>query len=70
MRYIATGRVHPERADVHIAPCSWTGQDGHEVTVSCEASQITVVLKDAPVDGYVAAYLMAEHVARRRLPWS
>src|SRR5262249_27372249 len=34
------------------------------ITVTCEASQLTVVLKDAPVDGYIAAFLMAEHVAQ------
>ena len=64
MRYVATGRVHPERANVNTGRFSWTSQDGYEITLTCEASQLTVVLENAPVDGYVAAFLMAKHWAQ------
>jgi hypothetical protein len=65
MRYIATGRVHPERADVTMMPpLVWMGQDGSKITLSCASSQLTVVLDDPPVDGFFAAFLQAKHWAR------
>jgi hypothetical protein len=65
MRYVATGRVHPERADVTmLPPIVWTGSDGFKITLSCESSQLTVVLDDPPVDGFVAAFLEAKQWAR------
>src|SRR5438552_10567122 len=64
MRYMVTGRVHPERANVCITPCSWTHRDGGEVVVRCEASQLTVTLNDSRIDGHVTAFVTAEHVAQ------
>src|SRR5687767_6900817 len=64
MRYTVTGRVHPERADVRIAPYAWTHPDGHEVVISCEASQLTVHLNNTRIDGHISAFVTAEHVAQ------
>ena len=64
MRYVVTGRVHPERANVSISPCSWTHPDGGEVVVRCESSQLTVTLDDPRIDGHVSAFVTAEHVAQ------
>lgn len=64
VRYIVTGRVHPERADVRINSPPWQPADGGEILVHCEASQLTVILTDPPVDGYIAAFILAQHVAQ------
>ena len=64
MRYVATGRVHPERADVNIPRHSWVGSDGHQIILTCDSSQLTVVLEDPPVDGFVAAFFMAKQWAQ------
>jgi hypothetical protein len=64
MRYIVTGRVHPERANVIITCPPWQPAGGGEIFVHCEASQLTVILTDQPVDGYIAAFILAEHVAQ------
>jgi hypothetical protein len=75
MKYIATGRVHPERADVNIPTTPpWRPAGGGEISVHSESSQLTVTLTDPPVDGYVEAFLLAQHVAESvvsalGLPW-
>ena len=63
MHYICTGHVQPERADVSFSRIEMRLGDGHKVVASCDASQITVVLEGAAVDGWVAAQIMAADVA-------
>lgn len=63
MRYICTGHVHPERADVSFSRIEMSLGDGHKVVASCDASQITVVLDAAAVDGWIAAQIVADDVA-------
>jgi hypothetical protein len=63
MKYFATGRVHPERADVNITTPPWRPPGGGEISVHCESSQLTVILSDPSVDGYIEAFLLAQHVA-------
>ncbi len=64
MRYVATGRVHPERADVRFSPIQLKTQDGGGVSISCDSSQVTVVIDSVPaVDGFVSAFIMAKSMA-------
>jgi hypothetical protein len=63
MRYVVTGRVHPERADLNFH-AEWAIAEGHRIRVTCEASQLCVVLEDAQIDGYVTAFVNAEHFAQ------
>lgn len=64
MKYLAIGRIHPERADVNIKIPPMRPATGGEISIYCEASQLTVTLVDQPVDGYIAAYILAEHIAQ------
>src|SRR6476469_6765521 len=65
MKYVGVGRVHPERANVHFFPVTWTTAACGSITVQCDASQLTVVIVDIPeVDGYISAYILAESVAQ------
>ena len=63
MMYVCTGRVHPERADVSFSRVEMKFEGGGNAVASCDASQVTVVLDDPPVDGWIAAHIMAEDVA-------
>lgn len=63
MRFVATGRVHPERADISFSPVSWSMDDGGIVTASCDASQVTVVLNTSKINGYMTAHIAATHFA-------
>lgn len=63
MRYIATGKVHPERCAVYFGAVQMQfGQAGRAVA-SCAASQLTVVLEDTGADGRHAAVIQAEQLA-------
>ncbi len=63
MRYVATGRIHPERADIRFSPIEWTIENDGRVVASCDASQLTVVLDLASIDGFITAYITAESFA-------
>lgn len=63
MTYLCTGRTHPERAEVSFGRVKMTFGDGHTAVVSCDASQVTVVLDSRAVDGWVAAQIMATNLA-------
>ncbi|HQR53717.1 MAG TPA: hypothetical protein PLZ79_10640, partial [Burkholderiales bacterium] len=63
MKYICTGRVHPERADVSFSRVEMKFEGGGTAVASCDASQVTVVLDVSNVDGWIAAQLMADDVA-------
>lgn len=63
MRYIATGRVHPERADIRFNPIEWQIPDYGRVVVRCEASQITVEIDASAIADWSTASIAAEHFA-------
>jgi hypothetical protein len=63
MKYIATGRVHPERADVRFSTIHMNTGGGGSISVHCDASQITVALDHSSLDGYISAYAMATDFA-------
>ncbi len=64
MKYMVTGRVHPERADVSFSQQIWQTANSGSVTISCDSSQLTVLVDLPDIDGYVAAFIVAEHVAQ------
>lgn len=51
MKFIVTGRVHPERADISFSRVEMTLGDGGTAVASCDSSQITVVLNVPTLDG-------------------
>jgi hypothetical protein len=63
MRYVATGRVHPERADISFSRIEWRIADQDRVVAQCDSSQITILVDLANVDGWVTAHIAAEHFA-------
>lgn len=64
MKIFATGRVHPERADINFPKNNWTTKDGTSVTVRCEASQLFVEADLHNCDDFVTAYLTVEQVSQ------
>ncbi len=60
MRYVCIGRVHPERAYVSFNEIRLKS---HNVTISCDHSQLTVVIDDDNLDGWLAARIAAEDIA-------
>lgn len=63
MKYVITGRVHPERADIFFGRVEMgIGENGRAV-VSCDASQVTVALNVPEVDGWISAMIRAEDIA-------
>ena len=63
MKYVALGRVHPERACVHIPTQTWENETG-KVSFTCGASQIHITLEDPRVSNYLSAHGTAEHIAK------
>jgi hypothetical protein len=63
MNYICTGHVHPERADISFGQIEMMLDTGYRVATSCDASQVTVVLDSAAVDGWITAQIVAADVA-------
>lgn len=63
MKYICTGRVHPERADVSFSRVEMKFEGEGTAVASCDASQVTVVLDVSSIDGWIAAQIMADDVA-------
>jgi hypothetical protein len=63
MKFIITGRVHPERADIKFGPIEWTLEDDGHVTAQCDSSQITVSLDLKSIDGWRTAFVTGEHFA-------
>jgi hypothetical protein len=63
MRYICTGRVHPERAAVSFSRIELGLADGSKVVASCDSSQLTVLLDSPSLDGWIAAQIMADDMA-------
>jgi hypothetical protein len=63
MKCLATGRVHPERADVSFSRIEMKLNGGGSAIATCESSQITVALDVPHLDGWIAAYIMAGDIA-------
>lgn len=63
MRYIVTGRVQPERAEIYFDRIEMGMGEKGKAVASCVASQITVVLESDVIDGWISAKIMAEDVA-------
>ncbi len=64
MKYVATGRIHPERADVTFSPMRLQCAGGGTLSVACESSQVTVVVDDvAGIDGFIGAFILAKDMA-------
>lgn len=62
-KYIITGRVHPERADISFGRIEMEMADGQSAIASCDSSQLTVTLNMPNLDGWIAAMIMAEDIA-------
>ncbi|MFA5901766.1 MAG: hypothetical protein WC829_21935 [Hyphomicrobium sp.] len=62
-RYVVLGRVHPERADVRFTTISLGIGSTGKAQVSCDSSQLAVVLTDCGFDGFLSAYIAAEQFA-------
>jgi hypothetical protein len=63
MRYIVTGRVHPERADIYFSRVELgVGEKGRAI-LSCDSSQLTVTLDGGDIDGWITARIRAEDLA-------
>ena len=63
MRYVATGRIHPERADIRFGPIEWKIPDDGRAVAQCDSSQVTILLDLKTIDGFITAYIAAEHFA-------
>lgn len=63
MRYIVTGRVHPERADIRFGPIEWKIPDQGRVLAQCDSSQVTILLELTSIGDWATAYIAAEHFA-------
>lgn len=61
MRYIATGRLHPERAGIGFSPIEWQIPGQGAVVIHCEASQVTIIMNLDSIDGWATAFQQAKH---------
>ncbi|WP_072391959.1 hypothetical protein [Hyphomicrobium sp. CS1GBMeth3] len=61
-RFIATGRVHPERADVSFTTIRLGLAPLGKAQVHCDSSQITVVI-EGDFDGFLSAHITAHELA-------
>lgn len=63
MKYIATGRVQPERADIFFSRVEMgLGERGRAI-LSCDSSQVTIVIDSPDIDGWMSATVQAEELA-------
>src|SRR5215510_807843 len=63
MKYVITGRVHPERADISFGRVEMKLHDGSTAVASCDSSQITVALDAPNLDGFLSAKIIADDIA-------
>lgn len=63
MRYVITGRIQPERAEISFGRVEMGVGENGKANVSCDASQVTVVLDIPEIDGWISAMVIAEDVA-------
>lgn len=64
MKYLATGRVLPERAYVSFGPVYWGNENAGRISAFSDSGQLSVSLDLPDLDGYNSAYLTAEHFAQ------
>lgn len=62
-KYIITGRVHPERADISFSRTEMKLADNQSAIAICDSSQLTVILDMPKLDGWIAAMIKAEEIA-------
>jgi hypothetical protein len=62
-KYVITGRVQPERADISFGRVEMKLDEGQSAVASCDSSQITVTLNMPKLDGWIAAMIVAEDIA-------
>ena len=63
MKYIVTGRVQPERADIFFSRVEMGVGTRGKAVLSCDSSQVTVVIESPDVDGWMSAMIQAEELA-------
>jgi len=61
MKCLVSGRIHPERADVHFGVVRWTLNEDIEVSAYCDSSQIAVRVNDSRISDPASAFITAEH---------
>ena len=65
MKIIATGRIHPERADAWFAPrLVWQTPSGAGIAVSCTSSQLAVTIDDTEMQDVVSGFLQARQIGQ------
>lgn len=64
VKYFVTGRVHPERADINFGRLEVGTIESSRIVARCESSQLSLLLEGPEINGYVTAFLAAEHFAR------
>ena len=62
MRYVVTGKVLPERANIFFSKIDWELENG-TISAQCEASQVTVIVDLTSVADWGGAHIVAEHFA-------
>lgn len=63
MKYFITGHVQPERADIRFDPIHVSAEGNIKATLSCDASQLTVVLDAPTLQDPISALVTAEDYA-------
>lgn len=63
MKYFITGRVLPERDTINISPVEFSLDGGGTALVSCNVSQITIVLDVPHLNEWLSAYKKAIDLA-------
>lgn len=63
MKYVVTGRVHPERAEIYFSRVEIAVGNNGRAVLSCDSSQITISLDIPEVDGWITALVQAEDLS-------
>ena len=61
MKYLAVGRIHPERTHVSFGPLQWTYEDKGRVTIFSDSAQLSVSLNLPELKDLASAHMAAEH---------
>ena len=63
MKYIITGRVQPERADIFFQEVQMGLGGNSKATIACGSSQLTVIIEKDDIDGWQSAAVLAEDIS-------
>jgi hypothetical protein len=63
MKYLAIGRIHPERTYVSFGPVHWRLGNSNQVTAYSDSAQLSVALDVAELTDVASAHIAAEHFA-------